>query len=113
VERCVDGPVHTVVWVVVERAADDSDDATREEREPDDLVGVHLSFLQCGRGGTENLWSGALDGFESLAGHEEADQGTEELRIEAERRSRFNCERAESCIVSRDSSEGLGCAGTH
>jgi hypothetical protein len=25
----------------------------------------------------------------------------------------FNCERAESCIVSRDSSEGLGCAGTH
>lgn len=104
-ERRVDGPVHAVVRVVVERAAEDSDDATGEEREPDDLVGVDLSFLECGRGGTEDLRSRTLDGFESLPRHEETDQGAEELGIEAERRSRFNCEWAESCIVSRHSSQ--------
>ena len=104
-ERRVDGPVHAVVRVVEERTADDSDDATGKEREPDDFVTVDLSFLECGRRRAENLRSRALDGFESLTGHEETDQGTEELRVEAERRSRFDCERAESCIVSRHSSQ--------
>lgn len=92
IERGIDDPVHAVLGVLEARAADRGENGAGQECEPRDFVAVCLRRLHRSRGGADNLPVDARDGFESLARHEEADELSEVLRVEAERDRSLDCE---------------------
>jgi hypothetical protein len=90
-KRSIDDPVHSLARVVHEETDGSGKDAAREEGEPDNLVGVSLGLVECGKAGTEDLSIDAGDLVEALAREVEADELADVLGVESERKDSTNC----------------------
>jgi hypothetical protein len=90
-ERSIDDPVHSLARVVHEETDSSSDDATWEEGEPNNLVGMSLGFVKCSKAGTEDLSVDAGDLVEALAREVEADELADVLGVESKRKNSTNC----------------------
>jgi hypothetical protein len=90
-KRGIDNPVHSLARVVHEETNTSGKNAAGEEGEPDNLVGVSLGLVECGKAGTENLSVDAGDLVKTLAREVEADELADVLGVESEGKDSTNC----------------------